>query len=151
MSFFHKEALLTFLSEHNRAVIASSDHSGQPYTSVIFYYVYKDSEVRFITKSGTKKFDNFKRNAYASMTVVDCDQPIAVDITGRVEQIVNVEEHDETMQQILKVSRKYKLDLPPIVKLHAGGFVSFRLTLKQGKYTDYTKGVGHVDSEYHTF
>lgn len=145
------DSVIKFVKAHSVAVLATVDESGQPYTSTIYYATFGDEEVRFITKSGTAKYENLLENGKAAMTITDSKKPVAVNLSGTVAKLDESTDHDTTMQTIFKVAQEKHNDYPPIVKLHEGGFAAFSFRPNEAKLTDFTKPMGAVKPELHNY
>ena len=141
------DIITTFVKSQSRAVIATSDLSNQPSTSVIFYVLDKNDELHFITKSQTKKSENLKDNNKAALTIVDTDKPIAVNLTGVVVEITDQTTRDSVMQEVFKLSYSELHDYAPIIKLHKGSFSVMKFIPKQAKMTDYTQPMGKAKED----
>jgi len=139
--------ITTFVKSQSRAVIATSDLSNQPSTSVIFYVLDKNDELHFITKSQTKKSENLKDNNKAALTIVDTDKPIAVNLLGVVVEITDQMVRDSIMQEVFKLSYSELHDYAPIIKLHKGSFSVMKFIPKQAKMTDYTQPMGKAKED----
>ena len=133
-----------FIDEHRRAVIATVDRDGQPYTSNIYYALSKNNQIFFVTKEQTTKAKNLLENDRAALTISDNEKPIAVNLTGTARRLEDYKERDTIMQQIFKVSYEKHKDYAPIVKMHKGSFSVFQFHPIQAKMTDFSKPMGEV-------
>lgn len=133
------------------AIIATVDATGQPNTSTIYYALTKNDEVFFITKSQTAKFENLKLNNKAAMTISDPQKPIALNMMGHAEEIIDPAERDKALQKIFKLSYDHLHDFAPIIKLHKGSFAAFKFIPSDAKLTDFTKTIGAVHEDLKHF
>jgi uncharacterized pyridoxamine 5'-phosphate oxidase family protein len=140
-----------FVKAHARAVIATVDGEGQPSTSVIFYVIDKHNELHFVTKSQTKKYENIKQNNKASITIVDVEKPIAVNMNGVVVEVQDQPKRDALMQEVFRLSYSELHDYAPIIKLHKGSFSVFKFLPKEAKMTDFTKPMGEAKEDLKTY
>jgi general stress protein 26 len=137
-----------FIKKHTRAVLATVDKDGQPYTSTIYYALADKSEIYFVTKEQTTKAKNLLTNERAALTISDNEKPLAVNITGTARKIEDYKKRDEVMQHVFQVSYDKQSDFAPIVKLHKGAFSVFQFHPLQAKMTDFTKPMGQVKEKY---
>ena len=133
------------------AVIATVDVSGQPNTSTIYYAITKNDDIFFITKSQTAKFENLRLNNKTAMTIADPQKPIALNMMGHAEEIIDPSERDNALQTIFKLSYEHLHDFAPIIKLHKGSFAAFKFIPSDAKFTDFTKTIGNVHEDMKHF
>jgi general stress protein 26 len=133
-----------FIKSHTSAVIATVDSEGQPSTSTIFYAVGKKNALHFITKTQTTKFKNLRVNNRAALTILDKDNPIAVNIDGYVTEVTDPTERDTILQELFKLSYGNLQDYAPIIKLHKGTFSALIFTPSRAKMTDFTQPLNKV-------
>jgi len=136
-----------FISTHSVAVIATVDEHGQPHSSTVFYVLANKNEVHFITKSNTTKSEDLKNNGNSAMTVTDMQNPQAVNLTGRAEEITDIGDRDKVLQKVFELAYKQLHDYAPIIKLHKGSFQAYRFIPKDAKFTDFTKPMGKVEEQ----
>ena len=137
-----KKEATEFLHDHTRAVIATVDEKGSPYTSVIFYKVQKDGRIRFLTKDMTAKFVNIKNNPKISMTILEPQQSKALSLEGDATIIDDTKLSDESAQEILKLAYSELNDMAPIAKIMQGTFVVIEIEPTRFRYVDFTGAIG---------
>lgn len=140
-----------FIKLHSRAVIATADLNGQPSTSIIFYVMDSNDELHFITKTGTKKFENLKSNNKAAITIADAEKPMAVNVIGSVVELLEQPKRDSIMQEVFKLSYSELHDYAPIIKLHKGSFTVMKFIPHEAKMTDFTKPMGDAKESLKTY
>jgi uncharacterized pyridoxamine 5'-phosphate oxidase family protein len=145
-----EDSVSKFIKANSKAVIATVDSENQPSTSMIFYVV-DGNEIYFITKSQTTKFINAESNSKSALTIFDKDKPIAVNITGFVQETKDQAKRDEIMKRIFQLSYSELHDYSPIIKLHKGSFSVLSFTPKQAKMTDFTQPMGKAKEDLKNF
>lgn len=133
-----KHSVIKFLENHKTAVLATVDANGQPATSVIFYTVHDRKTLRFITKSETLKAENIANTGAVAMTVLDRQQPTAVNLTGTLRSLKGDRDHDSVLQEIMIIARDELGDHAPIIKLRKGYFVAYELKPEKAILSDYS-------------
>jgi hypothetical protein len=117
-----------FLEKHPAGVLSTVDPNGDPHAAVIYYAVDSSLVVTFLTKRKTKKSDNLAHNSHAMLVVFDEALQTTAQVTGVVVEIVNSVEVQQVFRDTLRTSlHSGRSAIPPIVKLHAGEFVAYRL------------------------
>lgn len=86
-----KLAALAFLRHHYTGVVATTDKSGQPAVSPVYYASNDDLSIYFLTSRTTKKFANLSENNKVAFSVGFGPEYIAVDIRGRGEVVEGIE------------------------------------------------------------
>ncbi len=128
----------TFLSKQNTAVIATVNVEGRPNTSVIYYYIQRDSKMYFITKSNTVKYLNILTNPHVSLCVYDEDARLTVQASGRVHEVKEEEEQVEVMNKLAKVRDGHgDAWMPPVSQIKAGKLVVMRVEISELRMTDF--------------
>jgi len=139
--------ITSFIKAHSKAVIATVDQHGQPSTSTIFYMIDKHDAIHFMTKSGTAKYRNLQLNNKAGLTILDNDKPVALNMTGKVEEVTDTADRDLFLQEISRMAYAELLDYAPIIKLHNGSFTVMNFIPDKAKLTDFTKPMSDVKEE----
>lgn len=121
-----------FLKKHKVGVLATVSPDGDPYAAAIYYIVDSALNISFLTKTGTKKADNLEHNNHAMLVVYEAESQTTVQVTGSVSKITDNTEINEVFSQIVYASvDASKTDVPPILKLDEGEYVTYRLTPTQ--------------------
>ena len=140
--------VLGFLEDRPAGVIATVDPNGDPHAAVIYYGIDDTFAVTFLTKRGTKKSDNLAHHDHAMLVVFDVPSQTSVQIAGRVHEITDPAEIQHVFRDTLRASlHTGRTAIPPIVKLHAGTFVAYKLTPVQIRLATYSRTGPHLPSE----
>jgi len=123
-----RQRMYNFMHNHPVAVVSTTDPDGNPHGAVIYYAVEKSLTVRFLTKQQTRKYDNLKHNSHMMLTVFDPRTQTTLQYEGvaveRGGQNATNEVATELFETPLKTSDS---GLPPLAKLQAGPFTTFRV------------------------
>lgn len=123
-----EQRIYDFLTTHPIAVLSSVDPSGEPHGTVIYYTLNQDFQLFFITRTGTKKYDNLIRNNHAMLTIFDPRTQTTVQVTGIAEEIIDSYEVNNIAGSITGISLKTSEGgLLPITKLEEGEFTAFQV------------------------
>lgn len=136
-----KEAL-TFLKEHDLAVLSTVDRTGNVHGAVVYYLVDENNLIYILTKSGTGKGRNVYANGQVALTIheVGTLQTLQIQGTASVETEQSIK--DTVFNQLIKL-RTYQGEkhLPPVTKLSEGAFMVIRIKPDILSYHDYSKSV----------
>jgi hypothetical protein len=81
------------------------------------------------------------------LTIMDNDKPVALNITGKVEEVTDTADRDLFLQEISRMAYAELLDYAPIIKLHNGSFTVMNFIPEKAKLTDFTKPMSDVKEE----
>lgn len=129
-----------FLNKYEVGVLSTANRTGQAYGSVVYYILGSDDRIYLLTKSETTKAHNMLANNHVAFTVFDPTEAKTAQIKGYAE----IEADFDTKRQIfehLVGFRSYGSEtmMPPVAQLSDGGFIAFRITPFDVRYTDYKK------------
>jgi general stress protein 26 len=142
------EQALDFLKDRPAGVIATVGPNGDPHAAVIYYAIDDAFAVTFLTKRGTKKSDNLVHHNHAMLVVFDLPSQTSVQIAGKVEEITDKSEVQQVFRDTLRASlHSGRTAIPPIVKLHAGTFVAYKLTPVRVRLAAYNHTDPHIPAE----
>lgn len=120
--------IYAFLREHPVGVLTSVDPNGYPHGAVIYYYVDKHFSISFLTKKGTKKYDNLVRNGKIMLVVYEPLSQSVAQVIGEAEEMKDDYDVNAMAQHIFEASMKTSEGgVPPIVKLEAGEYAGFSI------------------------
>jgi general stress protein 26 len=127
-----------FLSQGEVCVLSTTDRTGGAQGTAIYYALGSDDKIYIITKGDTAKAHNMLANHQVALTVFDADAAKTVQIQGYAEIEADITTKQAIFKQLIR-PRNYggESRMPPIAELDAGGFISFRITPTNAKYTDY--------------
>lgn len=147
-----QKRIYAFLSSNQTGVLASVDPNGEPHGSVIYYTVSeKDFSVSFITKTGTKKYDNLVRHAHVMLVVFDAQKQTVAQVRGVAQEVTDLRTVFETAGKISQVGRGVRQDEDlPISKVDAGDYAVFKIVPVQIRIAEFAQPA-KSDSYSHMF
>lgn len=135
-----RRRMYDFLREHPVGVISSVTPNGNPHGAVIYFAVDERLTVRFLTKTGTRKYDNLVHNGHVMLTVFDAHTQTTAQIAGvALERTGQVATNQVATALFGASTRTSGSGLPPIVKLQAGAFTTFLIEPMQVRMAVYSR------------
>jgi len=135
-----KQRIYDFLKTHPVGVLSTVSPDGNPHGVVIYYTIDKEFMVSFLTKAGTRKYDNLIRNDHVMLTVFEPQTQTTSQITGKATEIIDNYEVNEVARAILAASMKTSdAGIPPISKLEAGSYVGIKIVPVQIRMAVYAR------------
>jgi uncharacterized pyridoxamine 5'-phosphate oxidase family protein len=123
-----KQRIHDFLSQTAVGVLSTVNPDGEPHGVVIYFNINTDFGITFLTRAGTRKYDNLKHHNHLMLTVFDLRTQTTAQITGRAIEITDNYEVNQVAAGMLATSLKIsEPGLPPITKLEAGDYVAFTI------------------------
>lgn len=127
-----------FLKKYEVGVLSTANRTGQAYGSAVYYVLDDNDHIYILTKSETTKARNMLANDHVAFTVFD---PVKIK-TAQIKASAEVETDYENNRRILERLASFRsyggeVMMPPVAQLSAGGFLAFRLTPFDVRYTDY--------------
>ena len=128
-----------FLKKHKVGVLATASPNGDPYAAAIYYTVDSALAISFLTKTGTKKADNLEHNNHAMLVVYEAETQTTVQVMGSVSKVTDDTEANRVFSQVVYASiDTSKTDIPPILKLDEGEYVTYKLTPTQVRMASFS-------------
>jgi general stress protein 26 len=135
-----KQRIYDFLSGNPVAVLSTVTPDGDPHGAVIYFSIDKQFVVSFLTKSGTRKYDNLKHNDHAMITVFEPHTQTTVQLTCKATEITDPYKINLVAQKNMNASVKTSDGgIPAIIKLDAGDCVAFWLKPVQVRMAVYAR------------
>ncbi len=132
--------IYNFLREHPVGVLSTITPSRNPHGTVVYYTIDKNFMVHFLTKKGTRKYDNLKHNSHGMLTVFDPLTQATAQVTGvAVECEGDIRIHSVVMGILKGALRTSVSGVPPIAKLEAGEFTVFQIEPVQIRMATYDR------------
>ena len=129
-----------FLRANPVGVLSTVSPNSEPHGVVIYFAIDKEFNVSFLTKTGTRKYDNLMKNTHAMLVVFDQDSQTVAQVIGEAVEITDNFIANEVATEVLKISQNTSQSgTPPISKLEAGGYTCFRIVPKQIRIASYDK------------
>lgn len=135
-----QQRIYDFLRTNNVGVLATVDPNGEPHATVIYYAIDEHFTVTFLTKTGTKKYDNLARH---NDTVLVVFEPASQTVAQVIGTAVKITAGYDVNEVAANVFRTYadggKNDQPPLVKLEAGDYTAFEIEPGQIRMATYSR------------
>jgi uncharacterized pyridoxamine 5'-phosphate oxidase family protein len=123
-----KRRIYDFLQENSVAVLSSVDPNGNPHGVVIYFMVDANFVIHFLTKKGTRKYDDLIHNNHVVLTAFQPQTQTTVQVTGLATEREGRNAIKEISGAIFGATlRTSGSGLPPIVKLQEGNFTTFSI------------------------
>lgn len=144
-----------FLSANPAGVLSSVSPDGDPHGTVVYFSIDKSFKLCFLTKDGTRKYDNLKRNNHVMLTVFEPASQTTVQIEGVAYEITDSVDVNAVAGAVLSACLKTSNSgMVPITNLQAGSYVAFRIKPKlirmavysDPKFGDYAELFESVES-----
>lgn len=121
----------TFIQGHPLTVLGTADEAGEPHGAVV--YICVDDEqpvVYFLTKTGTRKYQNLSAHNTVSLTSFGAEENSTFQANGQTFLVEDASLLDEIMHKLTEINARNTEWLPPLSKLRAGPYsvVGVRLT-----------------------
>lgn len=127
-----------FLNNSRMGVLATVDPDGEPHGVVIYYTIDEHFAVSFLTRAGTKKYDNLSRLNHVMLVVFDPATQTVAQVIGKAVEITDGYDINAVAAAIFMTSIKTSQGgLPPIAKLPAGTYVAFKIEPDQIRLATY--------------
>ncbi len=139
-----EQRIFDFINDNHVGVLASVDPNNEPHATVIYHAINKeDFTVSFLTKTGTKKYDNLIRNKHVVLVVFEPVSQSVAQIIGEAHELTNADDINEVAAIINKASVEANQGkVMPIAKLEAGTYTAFKIIPFQIRMARYA----HPDS-----
>lgn len=125
-----------FLKDHSVAILATVSEKGIPSSTPITYHLTDNHTLRFATGDSTTKIRDIKKNNSVSLSVLDPDDPVAVNIVGEASVIDDVDAVRETQRAIGKIFVAAH-QTPHVFKHKRGDVVVVEIRPIRMQYTDF--------------
>lgn len=131
---------LTFLKEHDLAVLSTVDRTGNVHGAVVYYVLDQRNFIYIMTKSETEK----GRDVYVHSQVAITIHEVGTLQTAQVQGMATIENDQKIKDTVFNQIMQYRTyrgekQLPPITKLHEGLYVVIRIRPTSIVYHDYAK------------
>lgn len=121
-----------FLKDNPVGVLATVNPDNEPHAVVIYFAVGKDFNIFFLTKKGTKKYDNIVKNNHSVLVVYNESEQTAAQVFGVAEEIKSNVEINKIAAQVIKINRSASDSFAlPIARLKAGVYAALKIIPKQ--------------------
>lgn len=136
-----QQRIFDYLNGNPAGVLATVDPNGEPHATVIYHHIYEDDfSISFLTKRGTKKYDNLIRKNHVVLVVFDMFTQTVAQVFGEAQEVTDPEKINLIFRQTNQASLKTSDGgIPPIAKLNAGEFAAFMIEPVQIRMACYAR------------
>lgn len=135
----HQE-VAKFLQRVHTGILSTVDTDGKPWGSAVYFVIDDDFNTYFVTRVGTKKYQNILAHPDIALTVVDSDSQTTVQIAGPVSKLPAHEYKDIVFDKLASLRPKHHENwAPPIEKVHQGDYIALKISPTTLQYSDYSK------------
>lgn len=135
-----KKRMYRFLLENPVGVLSTVTPDGTPHGVVVYFVTSKDFVISFITKTGTRKYDNLIHNGRVYLTVFEPSTQAVVQVSGQATEVTDVTTIGAIAGSVLGVKQRSGQPSPsPISKLDAGTYTAFDITPYQVRMAVYAR------------
>lgn len=132
--------ITSYLKTHTTAVLATSNSDNIPHASTIYYFLDKEYNFIFLTKTDTTKAKNLIDNPHAALCIYDESDQSTIQIQGSTTYTQDVNIIEEVFGMVISVAvNKSNGHNPPITKIDAGTYIVFTLRPKYIRMGEYVK------------
>jgi nitroimidazol reductase NimA-like FMN-containing flavoprotein (pyridoxamine 5'-phosphate oxidase superfamily) len=123
-----RDRMYNFLHKQLIGVLSTVTPKHEPHAAVIYFSVDPSLIIRFTTKKGTRKHANLQHDGHVMFVCYEGSSQTEIQVTGKAVKITEKEEEDAAFDGMLQASMKVsKEGVPPLTKLEAGNFESYRI------------------------
>jgi hypothetical protein len=135
-----RQRIYDFLKSQHVAVLSTITPDNNPHGVVVYYAVDEDLVMHIMTKTGTRKYDNMVHNDHVMLTVFEPETQTTAQFTGLAAERGGSNNINKVAGSIFgSAVQTSSSGLPPIVKLQAGAFTTFRITPIQIRMAVYAR------------
>lgn len=129
-----------FLRTNRTGVLASVDANGEPHGVVIYYTIDKNFKVSFLTRAGTKKYDNIRRHNHVVLVVYDAQAQTSAQILGKAIEVRDSTTVNTVAEAVFLggITTGENVILP-VAKLEAGEYVAYSIIPDQIRLAVYAQ------------
>lgn len=136
-----QQRIYDFISTNRAGVLASVDPNGEPHATVIYHAISgTDFSVSFLTKRGTKKYDNLVHNNHVVLVVFDAKDQTVAQVIGEAHELTDNDSVNDVAAAVNQTSLETSPNgIIPIAKLDAGEYTGFKIVPKQIRMAMYAR------------
>lgn len=135
-----RKRMFNFLQQNPTGVLSSVTPDGEPHGVVVYYMVRPDLSISFLTKVGTRKYDNLVHDDRVHLTVFEPKTQAVVQVAGHASEVKNSTEMNAIAGAIQRATLRTSVaGIPPIAKLRAGVYAAFTIAPSQIRMAVYAR------------
>jgi general stress protein 26 len=136
----HNNNAKKFLRSHPVGVLATVGHDHRPHAAAIYFTVDSQFNIKFITKSETRKAANLLQHIHAMLVVYEPESQTTVQVTGDVSKVEDTTEVNRIFTEIIYTSLDVSnTDIPPPTRLSTGEYLAFSMKPTEIRMAVFTK------------
>jgi hypothetical protein len=129
-----------FLYAHPVGVLSSVTPDHDPHGAVVYFSIDKAFNIYFLTKNGTRKYDNITHNNHVMLTVFDPVTQTTAQVTGIAHEIADSVLVNSVAGSVLRASLDTSdSGIMPITNLQAGDYAGFMIKPKSVRMAVYSE------------
>jgi len=139
----HKTIIKEFVRENPLATIATISSEDFPQSAAVYAYADDDFIFRFVSKTSTRKYANIEANGKASISFVNENELIFIEVLGQA-RVLSYPSEAETMAVVLDkmndliVGRELASWIPPLSQIEGDEYGFFELKPYQISFYDFS-------------
>lgn len=123
-----EQRIYDFMTANPIGVLSTVGPDGDPHGVVVYYDIGPDFCVLFLTRRGSKKYDNLIHDPRVMLTVYETKTQTTVQVVGTASEITDSSEINGVADRILALSlRAGGSGVLPVAKLDSGEYTGFRI------------------------
>lgn len=143
--------IMEYIEYHSAAVLGTTNDDGSPHGAVVYVCTEGDSQVFFLTKTETQKYQNLSAREQVSLTFFEEGSMTTLQASGRAYVVEDAATIDAVMRRLTRIASAASDWLPPISKLRAGSYTIVGIDLGHARLAEYGgEGIGsqHIFTEF---
>ena len=128
----------TYIDHNPLATLGTINAEGEPQGAAV--YACADNNhpiVYFITKQGTRKYQNLSERDQVSLTIINPSENSTLQATGQAFEVKDAVTIDKVVARITQEHASADHWLPPLAKIRAGAYVIIGVTLTQARLAQF--------------
>lgn len=125
-----------FVEQHCLGVLGTVDPHGEPWGSAVFYANDEDGNVYFLTRDGTRKYQNLAANPRVSFVIFDESHRQTLQMTGLARPVSDPAAIADWSAKIRGAISQADPDLP-VDHMENGDYHLIKLEFAHSYYSDY--------------
>lgn len=119
-------------------VLSTVSAEGEPWGAAIYFVVDDNFTFYFVTRVGTRKYQNLESRPVASLTIADGETQTTVQAYGNIEKVPVQEYMDTIFDKLAGIKPADDSDWhPPLTKVHEGNYMPLKLTPSKLQFADF--------------
>jgi general stress protein 26 len=135
-----EQRIYDFLIDNPTGVLSTASPDCEPHGVVVYFTIDKQFIVFFLTRTGTRKYDNLTHNNHVMLTVFEPHTRTTVQLAGKATELHDRSAINAVAGSVTAIGHKTSdVGLLPIMRLSAGDFTAFRIDPVQIRMARYAE------------